>query len=154
LEEHAKVTLIKVGNESYEEAKLAELAKKGSDGEMDYNFQVALEPQESKEILIEAMIIKDLSDGDTFGFRRPTTGATIRLDVNMPGFVFGASERTASPMKVIRAPAPGRTAEWRIDGPILPFNSVVLWWRPSLPVTHQTALLPTRWTTCPHRQRR
>lgn len=131
LAEHAKVTLMKIGTDSFEGAILEDMSSKGEDGDVDYRFSVNLGPQESKEILIEAVLIKDLSDSDTFGFRRPTTGATIRLDVNVNGLIFGASERTASPMKVIRAPTPGRTAEWKIAGPILPYNSVVLWWRPA-----------------------
>lgn len=130
LEEHAKVTLIQIDNVTCEGDELKKCGRKGEDGDLNYDFRVELEPQESKEVLIEAVLVKDMSDGDTFGFRRPTMGVTVRLDVNVPGLEFGASERTASPMKVVRAPHPGRTAEWRVDGPILPFNSVNLWWRP------------------------
>lgn len=130
LEEHAKVTLIQIANQPIEGEELEKRGKKGDDGELDYEFRVELQAGESKEVLIEAVLIKDMSDSDTFGFRRPTMGATIRLDVSVPGLDFGASERTASPMKIVRAPHPGRTAEWRVDGPILPYNSVNLWWRP------------------------
>ncbi len=132
LEEHAKVTLIQIADETIEGEALRSRGKKTDDGELDYEFRVELQAQESKEVLIEAVLVKDMSDNDTFGFRRPTMGATIRLDVSVPGLKFGASERTASTMKVVRAPHPGRTAEWKVDGPILPFNSVNLWWRPSV----------------------
>lgn len=91
-------------------------------------FAGDLNPSQSKSIEIDAKIVKELSDSEMFGFLDPTMGMRIRVEVNVPNLRFGVRARTVSPIREYQK-QDDHSGEWIIDGPIAPYNSVVLWWR-------------------------
>ncbi|HEU0097487.1 MAG TPA: hypothetical protein VFQ67_01810 [Allosphingosinicella sp.] len=94
-----------------------------------YRFDFTLDPQQSIEVVIEVVLVKEKSDAETFGFGLPTMDASIRLNMNVPSMRFGATPRIIGELREVRSPENGRSGEWKVDHPILPYNSVILWWR-------------------------
>ena len=97
--------------------------------EANYLIEFELGPDESVEISFEAQLVKEMSDSETFGFGLPTMDAKLALTVNLPNMVLGAAPRIIGKLDTERAPDDGRKGEWKFDHPILPYNSVILWWR-------------------------
>lgn len=137
LREIAQVTGVRIGEKAMTgegvkvfEAKASDLKHDTTlDGDRLYSFEVDLGPMESIEIQIDAVLVKEMSDSDTFGFSQPTKGATIMIHNSVPDLRFGVQARTGSAMRTVRSPDDGAVGEWRIDGPVLPYQSVNIWWR-------------------------
>lgn len=133
LHDLCKVTKIMVAGRSYKNSEIqeTEVVHNGENVSLNdraYEIFVPVYGGGSVEILIESQTVKEMSDNDTFGFRYPTSNARLTMDVNVDGLIFGVTPRVAA--KIIEiVPPTDRSGEWRIDGPILPFNSVVFWWR-------------------------
>jgi len=94
----------------------------------NYRFAVELDASETVDIVMNATLVKEMSDSDTFGFSRPTTGAIIQITSAVLGLRFGVQARTSSKLQTVSEPD-GGNGEWQIDGSILPYQSVNLWWR-------------------------
>jgi hypothetical protein len=124
---------LRVGHKLYSEQDRSKLRvpqpANGHPTDLTYRFEFDLEPNESKEILIEAVLVKERSDSETFGFGMPTMDASVRLNMNVPGLRFGGTPRIIGKWREVRSPENGRSGEWKVDHPILPYNSVILWWR-------------------------
>jgi hypothetical protein len=133
LHDLCKVTAISVGGVAFKGSEVAqtEITHNGENVPLNdraYEFFVPVVGGGSVEILIKSQTVKEMSDNDTFGFRYPTSNARLRMDVNVEGLIFGVTPRVAANILEI-VPPTDWTGEWKIDGPILPFNSVVFWWR-------------------------
>jgi len=102
----------------------------GDDGtERAYNKRITLKGNEERDIAIDATMVKELSDTEIFSFLHPTMGLKLTLTVNVEGLKWGMRPRTASTVQQSIPAEDGRSQVWRIAGPILPHNSVSLWWR-------------------------
>jgi len=124
-----KLTGIRIDDEIWGEDRLPGLiVDVGDPNQLFHSIDTDLEPGGSKVIQIDGQMVKELSDSEMFGFLHPTMGMSLKLNVNVPGLKFGMRARTASPEKEVHK-ADNRSGEWAIDGPIMPYNSVVLWWR-------------------------
>lgn len=137
LEKYTRLNTLKVGAKTYSEEEIKSCETKGTTAEMTsektYSFEVPTDPGAVTAVAIEISIVKEISDNDAFGFRRPTVGAFIQFINRMDKVVrFGVTPRTSAILREMRPPSL-RSGEWRIDGPILPFDSVILWWRPGAP---------------------
>lgn len=133
LAELCRVTAVTVSGKSYTKAEIeaTEVTHNGenvSANDRAYEFFVDVAGAGSVDVLIESQTVKEMSDNDTFGFRFPTTNARLRMDVNVDGLIFGVTPRVAARLVEVISPA-NQSGEWKIDGPILPYNSVVFWWR-------------------------
>lgn len=133
LRDFSKMETLQIGPKIFTPQEIAALEVVPADGdthgERTYDFPVELDPQASASVALTVSLVKELSDNDPFGFRRPTMGCRITLSMGVPGLRFGATPRTSAKLVEVRSPVLGRTGEWRIEGPILPFDSVILWWR-------------------------
>lgn len=132
LSSYPRAIHMKVGEREYSADELAKMATYDDDSmERDYKIGASIPSGSSLDVAIVAQLVKEISGSDTFGFRYPTTRATLRLDCNVtsPKLQIGAAARIASGMRKAGAAPDGRSLEWRVDGSILPFNSVVFWWR-------------------------
>lgn len=134
LEKYARMDKLQVGRKIYSEEEIRGLEVKSTGVDMTsektYNFDVPTDPNSFTDVIIEITLIKEISDNDAFGFRRPTVGASIQLINRMEKVLrFGVTPRTSARLRETRPPSL-RSGEWRIDGPILPFDSVILWWGP------------------------
>lgn len=94
-----------------------------------YAFDFEVDANDEIEIFLMATIVKEMSDSETFGFKYPTMDVRLRVNMNVAGMRFDASNRTVGEMKVLHSPQQGRIGEWKISDPVLPYNSVVVWWR-------------------------
>lgn len=133
LEKFSKITAITTGSKTYSASEISEMEvpHNGENVPLNdkaYEFYVTVAGGGSIDVLIESQTVKELSDNDTFGFRFPTTNARLRMDVNIDELKFGVTARVAANLVEIIPPT-DRSGEWKIDGPILPYNSVVFWWR-------------------------
>ena len=138
LREISRVTSLTIGNERYTSAADVERFEISHEqiepdlganaNDRNYRFELELAPAELVPIAIEAVLVKELSDADTFGFFKPTSGLNIRITNTVPGLIFGVQPRTSSEMRRV-GEADQWLGEWQIDGSILPYQSVNLWWR-------------------------
>lgn len=139
LEKFATMRALKVGTKTYKKEEIDALEKKTANedhtSEKLYQFEVPTNSGSTTEVAIEVSLLKEISDNDAFGFRRPTIGASIQFINRMERIVaFGVTPRTSATLRETR-PRSLKSGEWEIDGPILPFDSVILWWRKPGPET-------------------
>lgn len=128
----SRITHLEIGGVAKTPDQIQEMLTNHQHGdahEKMYEFSVDLVSGASTEVSVRLSLIKELSDNDAFGFRRPTDGANITLVDRTGKLVLGITPRTSAALKTERQPEIGKSAEWSIDGPILPFDSVILWWR-------------------------
>lgn len=129
LRELTRLTELQFGDRKFLKAAIDDLAHYDEvRGNKSYSIDEPIPPGQAIPCVLKAVVVKELSDTEVFGFRDPTMRLTVRLNVDVPGLRFGASPRCASPMQTINAPD-GRTGEWRIEGALLPRNSFTIWWR-------------------------
>lgn len=126
----ARLSSLKVGQEPPVTGEaLTQLLIGDDEIERTYNKRITLTGYEERDIAIDATMVKELSDTEIFSFLHPTMGLKLALTVNLPGLSWGMRPRTASAVKPSIPAEDGRSQVWRIAGPILPHNSVSLWWR-------------------------
>ena len=133
---------LKVGDKKFKPEAIVKFEQtivgSGHSSEKVYEFDVPTDPGEYTDVALEVHLIKELSDNDAFGFRRPTVGSTIRF-INRTEHIldFGVTPRSSAMLRETR-PQSQRSGEWEIIGPILPFDSVILWWRKPHPGDAET----------------
>ncbi|MBT9446084.1 MAG: hypothetical protein IV086_10330 [Hyphomonadaceae bacterium] len=91
------------------------------------NYKIDFAPKGQAKIVIVSVLIKEKSDNEIWGTLYPTTKFDMVVKCTVPDIVLGTRSLTASNLSGSGINAEG--GEWSSDGPILPFDSVVLWWR-------------------------
>ncbi|WP_269716576.1 hypothetical protein [Caulobacter sp. NIBR2454] len=113
----------------------------GDDAYKLYSWEKELPPGGCLTVLVEAVSIKELSDNEVWGSLHATIhGAEFKARVRVPGLRFGLRSLTATPYTEQRKNE--SEGDWLIDGPILPNESVVFWWRSLEDDGEQVALVP------------
>lgn len=106
-------------------------AMKVSEGYKNYAWKKTIRPGDHAEVpvIIEAVSFKELSDTEVWGNYHPTYRGMDMTLIIMDARIkkFGIRDLTATDAEC--AFKNGREAQWLIRGPILPNDSVVLWWR-------------------------
>lgn len=99
------------------------------DGYKSYSWERELKPKEKLDVLVEAVTLKELSDNEIWGSFLPTIhGLEFKGRVHVKRVAaFGVRARTASPLAEMRRGVDG--GDWKINGPVLPSESLVFWWR-------------------------
>lgn len=130
IREFARIKQIRLDNVAVPESDVIDSEKtKPEDAYKSYEFERIIQAEALLHVLVEAVSIKELSDNEVWGSYHPTVkGVNFVAHVRIPGARFGVRHLTASPANMIYKTASGDGA-WRIDGPILPNDSLVLWWR-------------------------
>jgi hypothetical protein len=108
---------------------LRELDSAPADDGKRYSFMLTLDPGESKEIAIETVLLKEASDNEIWSSLHPTLRADVSLTVRVPGLISGLRSRTAAPASELYRTEDGASARWQVDGPLLPNDSLTLWWQ-------------------------
>jgi protein-S-isoprenylcysteine O-methyltransferase Ste14 len=81
-------------------------------------------------VLVSSTILKELSDNEVWRNMHPTIGgAEFKLRMEVPDMEVGIRNITAAKLIDRYAGLPGGESAWTIDGPILPNESIVLWWQ-------------------------
>jgi hypothetical protein len=98
-------------------------------GERDYKKILKLKGYDSCVVVTKSELIKDFADSEIFGFRHPTSGATLNVSTEIPTLEVAATERMPTKMELKKLTPNKRQGEWKVDGAILPFNSITVHWR-------------------------
>lgn len=131
LHDFAGIRSAKIGDQICTRAQLeGALNSKREDAYKAYSWSRTLKPGVPLAVVIEAVSIKELSDNEVWGNYHATyEGMTLTVRNLVPEITaFGLRELTASSAAKVYE-NPGRDAQWTINGPILPNDSVVFWWR-------------------------
>ncbi len=128
-----KVTKLNIKSDKFDRKySEIEIAQMTSDRDSFYSvckYQVELEPGGSVDIFIENRMIKERSDNEIWGSFYPTEKVRLMANSNVPGLIIGVRALTASDAVQVYINPEKSAGEWHIDEPMLPHDSVVLWWR-------------------------
>ena len=95
----------------------------------NYKFVRKIDPGDCLDVAFESRMIKELSDNEPWSTIYPTTqGVDFMIQV-IPGMHFGLNALTASKLRKELVSEDRGTGTWKIDGDILPNDSVIFWWR-------------------------
>lgn len=101
-----------------------------TDGYKRYSWERTLKSKGKLAVDVVVVSFKELSDTEVLGCFHPTYGG-VELSVhnNVPDIVtFGIRNLTATEER-LAFKDDAREARWSIDGPVLPNESIVFWWR-------------------------
>lgn len=131
LYEFAGITKIKIGDKTIAGPDVAKGLVSGREELFKaYSWDKTIEPGGELPVVVEAISLKELSDTEVWGSYHATyEGMVMSVRCAVPEIVrFGIRNLTASPTTKVYENA-GQNAEWKIEGSILPNDSVVFWWR-------------------------
>lgn len=126
----ANLTKLLVGGRAYQDDQfdLEKLVK--SDPEEDekrYNYTVEIAPHSSVDVVTEYAIVKEEEDNEVWASFYPTAGCRLTAGIRVPGLDFGI--RCNSGAGIVRNHKTGTDGNWTVDGPMLPYDSLIFWWR-------------------------
>lgn len=97
--------------------------------EKQYAWPQEIGPNGTLSVVAEAISIKEMSDNEVWGSYYPTTdGLSLRYRV-LAGMRFGVRSLAASPCNPGFVSNEECFGDWKVDGAILPLDSIVAWWR-------------------------
>lgn len=131
LYEFAGITKIRIGDKEIVGADTTKAIVSGKDELFKaYSWDRTIEPGGELPVVVEAVSLKELSDNEVWGSYHATyEGMVMTVRSAVPEIArFGIRNLTATPTTKVYETL-GQNAEWKIDGPILPNDSVVFWWR-------------------------
>lgn len=131
LQDFSGVRQISIDGKKLNEAEISGgLSKKLDDAYKSYSWARPISGGASLAVHVEAVSLKELSDSEVWGNAHATyKGAELTLDVRIPEATYGMRSLTATEAVQVYDKLDHTGAAWVIDGPILPRESVVLWWR-------------------------
>lgn len=94
-----------------------------------HGILLKLGPNESKYVAVQTTLLKEISDNHIWGSFHPTLRTDISVSVRVPGITTGFRFSTATPGSLVHQSDDGSFSRWEVDGPTLPNDSFVLWWR-------------------------
>ena len=98
--------------------------------ERGYWIEADIEGGDVLWVTIEAEMIKEFSDSESLGMKFATMAMSAKVDIiDVPGLRFGMRAYSGSRFNEDFRSPDGLAATWSCKGPMLPWNSVVLWWR-------------------------
>lgn len=128
LEHLAKVLRLKIGERAFEDSELEALRR--VDGySARYSYDIELAPDETIIVSGEAVVAKDASDNDVWGSFLPTLEYEYSLIIEDRPAIFGVRAIAGNELVQLHCDHERGVGRWRMDGPLLPYESVVVWWR-------------------------
>lgn len=130
LRDFATIKQVKIDGARLSEAEiLAAQQTTEADAYKGYKWTRSIPGGGRLSVMIEAVSIKELSDNEIWGNYHATyRGMQLTVHVRVPGLKYGIRDLTSTKATQIYESETG-DACWTIDGPILPNESVTLWWR-------------------------
>jgi hypothetical protein len=98
------------------------------EGRRSYSVAIDFEPDASRYLVIEGLLLKEISDSHTWASFYPTMKADVSV-TSMDFMSYGISMNSTTPAVEAHRSANGLFARWEIDGPIMTNESIILWWR-------------------------
>lgn len=131
LHDFAGITKIRIDGKEFSGKALDKAVTSKKDGfYKSYQWDRTIDPDKEIEVVVEAVSLKELSDTEVWGNYHATyEGMVMTVRSEVPEIAtFGIRCLTATDSELVHE-TPGKTAQWKIEGPILPNDSVVFWWR-------------------------
>lgn len=131
LHDFAGITKIRIDGKEFTGKALDKAVISKKDGfYKSYQWDRTIKSDDEIEVVVEAVSLKELSDTEVWGNYHATyEGMVMTVRSEVPEIVrFGIRCLTATDSEQVYE-TPGKTAQWKIEGPILPNDSVVFWWR-------------------------
>jgi hypothetical protein len=94
----------------------------------EFLWSLALDPDETRDFAIEAVVAKDISDNEVWGSFHPTMAVDISLTNKIPSLRVGLVGRTSTALREIYREADSTSARWQVEGAMLANESLTLWW--------------------------
>lgn len=131
LRDFARVLQVKLDGVSLTQAEIDEaLQPDDGDPSKNYKWERKIAPQGHIDVLVESMSVKEFSDNEVWRNYHPTIrGMELEAKINIPDMVKGLRALTSSPASELWNVDMTHDTSWTIEGPILPNESVVFWWR-------------------------
>ncbi len=129
LAEETRVTSVRVGDRlkslsEIDEGRIVD----GDGGAVRYEWPLTLAAGERADIEIETIHFKERSDSEIWSTVYPTIGFELILRMDIGLRTLGFKARTAHHVVSERSDPQYGTGTWRIEGPILPNETVTYWW--------------------------
>lgn len=99
-----------------------------SGGRRTHSALLDFEPDASRYLIIEGLLLKEMSDSHTWASFYPTMRADVSVTA-LPDLTFGLSMNSVTAATEAHRSENGLFGRWEIDGPILRNESIILWWR-------------------------
>lgn len=126
LRDVSRITSAVIGNK---EVDIVESAEGASDDAKVYVWTRRIPAHQKLSVVVSALVVKEESDTEVFCSYYPCTkGMSLQVSAP-PELNLGIRNNTASRHVVAKNPGHTGTGLWKIDGPILPNDSVVFYWR-------------------------
>lgn len=153
LRDFARVNTVALDGVSKTELEITSAQQPG-EGEptKEYRWPWKLQKDGRVSVLVSSTILKERSDNEVWRNIHPTIGgAEFKLRMELPDMEVGLRNITAAERIERYSNLPGGESAWTIDGPILPNESVVVWWQTAADSGRNDAILVGK-TSEPSRQ--
>lgn len=126
----SRVRSLKIGDREYTDTEIDNISDGLSSSGRDHVLETYINGNDSIWITIDADMVKEVSDTETMGMKLPTLMTSVRLNIEgIHDLVFGLNAYSGSSVREVYRAPDGMSAHWVVDGPMLPWNSLLLWWR-------------------------
>lgn len=133
----SRITRLRIGLEEIDEEEIERLTGAPNEAHPDFRTfskTFTIEPNEEIVVSYENVLVKERSDNEVWASLIPTDQLRMFCDVRLDGeYEFGVTAHCPSGMDERMCPSAGRGGVWASGGLILPYQSVVFWWREKLP---------------------
>lgn len=144
LSNFSKVKSLRIGDKDFKDAEIEGIREDSDSTDRCYLIEADIEGNDSLPVVIEAELIKEMSDTESLGLKLPTLRMTVRLAIqDLEGLEFDLRGYTSSLVKEDYRANDKLSATWVVEGPMLPWNSLVLWWRTPQDAGEPIEALPT-----------
>lgn len=126
----SKLTSLRIGSKAHSQTEIDALLDDSIKSDRCYLIQTDVDGNSDVQVVVEVEVVKELSDSESLGLKLPTLAMKVSLIIeNIDGLEFDLRGYTSSPVQSEVRSADNKTATWKLPGPMLPWNSLVLWWR-------------------------
>jgi hypothetical protein len=123
----AGVQRFRIGANDLSTADIANV-REASNHVASYVKEIRIEPGETIDVLIEAATIKHRSDNEIWATFLPTLSYDLAMTIEPRNIVGGVRAITATQLTEVYRDREGGGGRWSIEGPILPNESIVIFW--------------------------
>ena len=133
LKKYAKITSVKIGGIELNEHEIREgdFAAEDDSDKIRFMWKRKLAAGNQLEVMYTAQLVKERSDNEVWTSLFPSTGMELSLTVEVDDLEFDARSLSSKDVeRLIGTRASNEMNKWRLNGPILPHQSIIVWWRP------------------------
>lgn len=133
LKRYSKLKSISIDGEelSSNQIKKGDIAMPDEVDKVRFKWDRDLGAGEELKVVTVSDLVKDRSDNEIWVSLFPSMGMDLSVLVNVEGLQFGARACSRSKLKnQMGQLKTGQLNRFKLDGPVLPHQSIIVWWRP------------------------